>query len=1118
MTEMTESTLTTAIARPHERAVLVAGASSSGRGIVQSASARARLERAAAWLAGRGASEAVLIVGATNEGANHIARRAARPLGATFGWERCTLGRLAGALATPELASRGLATAGRLALEALCARIVDREEPTSRGLGRFAPIADRPGLPRALATTMEELRLAALDPEALADPDLAGLLAAYTDELARTGLADRAEVLAIACRVARDPATKNAWLGLPTLFVDVPLRHARERDLVAAIAARAPGVFATVPAGDERSALHFGRALGEGAVAVASDAPGGLCRLQDGLFSFGTQLPGSAAEVEIFSAPGESRECVEIGRRVLAQAERGVPFDRMAIVVRSPPQYRPHLVEALRRAKIPAHFARGTVRPDPSGRAFLALLRCAAEQLSASRFAEYLSLGEVPDATAAGAPPPPSPAAERWIPPDEEVMHPAIERASIAGDDDEIAPPSREPDPESAAVVAGTLRAPYRWERALVDAAVIGGIERWRTRLAGRRRELVLELEALREPDGPMAPRLAKEIADLDALAAYALPLLDELLALPAQAPWGVWLDRLGALATRALRRPDRVLAVLAELDPMSAVDEVDLREVRLVLERRLTDLVDRPAARRYGRVYVASVDEVRGLEFDVVFVPGLAEKVFPQKVTEDPILPDRLRKAIDDGLATNHERAAAERLGLRLAVGAATSRVVLSYPRVDTDQSRPRTPSFYGLEVLRAAEGRLPGFDELARRADAIGGARLGWPAPARAIDAIDEAEHDLALLETILKRAEGETVGTARYLLSANPYLARALRARAMRWQPKWSGADGLMRPAGEARAALDAHRLGARSYSPTALQHFAACPYRFVLQALHRLAPREEPVAIDELDPLQRGSLIHDVQFEVYGALRAAGLLPVTPSNLDEARAILERVTVAVAARYERDLAPAILRVWEDGIQSIKADLREMLRRDAADPDWVPLHFELSFGPLPSRNGKDPRSQDDPVRLDNGLTVRGSIDLVERDARGALRATDYKTGKVRAKEGDRIGGGQTLQPVLYALVLEKLFPGVRVEGGRLYYCTATGDFTEVPFRLQDMRGDADAVVKIVGQALENGFLPAAPDKGGCTYCDYRPVCGPYEELRTKRVKIQEPLSELVRLRGRR
>ena len=35
-------------------------------------------------------------------------------------------------------------------------------------------------------------------------------------------------------------------------------------------------------------------------------------------------------------------------------------------------------------------------------------------------------------------------------------------------------------------------------------------------------------------------------------------------------------------------------------------------------------------------------------------------------------------------------------------------------------------------------------------------------------------------------------------------------------------------------------------------------------------------------------------------------------------------------------------------------------------------------------------------------------------------------------------------------------------------------------------------------VAGALSDGFLPAAPAEGDCEWCDYRRVCGPYEETR--------------------
>ena len=62
--------------------------------------------------------------------------------------------------------------------------------------------------------------------------------------------------------------------------------------------------------------------------------------------------------------------------------------------------------------------------------------------------------------------------------------------------------------------------------------------------------------------------------------------------------------------------------------------------------------------------------------------------------------------------------------------------------------------------------------------------------------------------------------------------------------------------------AREAIALHAPRARSFSPTALQNFASCPYKFFLYAVHRLAPREVPEAIEEMDPLQRGSLVHEV----------------------------------------------------------------------------------------------------------------------------------------------------------------------------------------------------------------------------------------------------------------
>ena len=134
--------------------------------------------------------------------------------------------------------------------------------------------------------------------------------------------------------------------------------------------------------------------------------------------------------------------------------------------------------------------------------------------------------------------------------------------------------------------------------------------------------------------------------------------------------------------------------------------------------------------------------------------------------------------------------------------------------------------PSFYALEAVRSAEGRLPDFAELARRAETVATTRLGWPAPPDPATAIDDAEHDLAVLDGLMDRPDGGA-GRARYLLTANPYLARALRSRYQRWNRNWTSPMGCSVRQTQVRAIMARHALTARSYSPTALQNFCPLP---------------------------------------------------------------------------------------------------------------------------------------------------------------------------------------------------------------------------------------------------------------------------------------------------
>ena len=1062
----------------------------ASRELVQSGSNRKLIERAATFLSTHARDSEVLILAPTRAAANELALTAFDQ--GCQGIHALTLTQLAAHLAARPMGERALAPISRLGIEAMAARIVH----TALGDGKlqyFAPVAQTPGFARALANTIAELRLQGI-PAAAPSGDIAYLMQLYERELEQRSLADQPMILWLAAEEAERNA--HRLTGLPLILLDLTAESRSHRKFLATLVEKSPAVFEAAISGGDQPILEVVPENPDEAQPGTT-----LDRVRKWLFSTEQppQLPPDPAL--LFSAPGENLECVEIARRIRALAESGIPFDRIAILLRNVEQYQPLVEEALRRGAIPGYFTRGVARPDPAGRAFLALLACASEGCSASRFAEYLSLGQLPPVDKSGAPikrPP------KWAPPDDEILA----NFPISPPDAEADQPAEDDEPQ--------LAVPIGWEKLLVDAAVIGGHDRWARRLRGLRAELQAQLRTLDKEGQTYRPHIETRIDQLKRLEHFALPLIDALGALPRAAHWGEWLDRLSDLAQLALRRPETVLAVLSELRPMGEVGPAALDEIYDVLSAKLGFLRTDPPKRRYGHVFVGSIDEARGRAFDAVFLPGLAEGLFPRSAFEDPLLLDEQRLKLDADLDTQDQRIARERLLLRSAAAAASKHFVVSYPRMDVAQARQRVPSFYALEVLRAAEGRLPSLREFEKRASKSAPARLDWPAPEDPNIAIDDAEYDLAALQAALKRRGDEVKGCARYLIESNGNLARSLRARGRRWRNLWTAADGLVDPDQATLRVLESQRLSKRSYSPSSLQQFAACPYRFLLHAISQFRPREAAAPLEQMDPLTRGALFHDVQFELFRKLKEADLLPVTSAGLEETLDLADRVLDQVALKAQDELAPAIPRVWNSEVEDLRTDLRGWIKQVAGEQsEWLPVNFEFGFG-LEHNEHRDPHSTKDEAVILDGVRLRGAIDLVERHtARKALRVIDHKTGKAPQNRPQYVGGGAMLQPVLYALAAEQLLKQP-VESGGLFFCTQRGGFSEFNIPLDNQaRLRLTQVLQTIDRSIEEGFLPAAPQKGACGICDYRPVCGPYEEQRARKKK-QDRLEPLITLRN--
>ena len=257
---------------------------------------------------------------------------------------------LARRCATAELARRGRAPITTLGLEALAARVIFEAEAAG-ALPYFSAVSRFPGFARALAGTLTDLRGAGIAADRVAQAggsashEVADLLRRFEAQLDAGGLADRAALFDLGAGAAA-AGEVDALRRLPILLLDVAIEAEVERRFVAALTAISPAVMITVAAGDEATRASVDAIFAHAAPRIAvepgptSAGDSGLARMRAHLFADAVPpAAGAPGDVVFFSAPGEGREVVEIARLVLDRAREGIPFDRMAILLRAPEAY-----------------------------------------------------------------------------------------------------------------------------------------------------------------------------------------------------------------------------------------------------------------------------------------------------------------------------------------------------------------------------------------------------------------------------------------------------------------------------------------------------------------------------------------------------------------------------------------------------------------------------------------------------------------------------------------------------------------------------------------------------------------------------------------------------------
>ena len=647
-----------------------------------------------------------------------------------------------------------------------------------------------------------------------------------------------------------------------------------------------------------------------------------------------------------------------------------------------------------------------------------------------------------------------------------------------------------------------------RWANLALEARANGAPELWRTRLEAYRDKVNARMRERHGDDYEGGARAAQDSAEL---IVFVVELYQRLRVLgETDLEWTTAAEQLNDIFNayrwygpgetdddrRNIEEAVSSLSVLQEWGAgysLAALPEA----IRSALQSP-TDERGQPVG---AGVYVGPPAGIVGLEYDAVYAVGMVERQFPPRPRADPWLADNA--------AERQREAALERYDFLGAVGAGRE-VTLCWPAATADRSIAY-PSRWLVEAANLLHEKAGGAGRLAYDKIATGAGSKDWlttiasreaglrelPASAEAAPA-DAA--DYRMMHLAAGGASLDTLADAR--------MRRALAARAARYDrnhnelTEW---DGRVDATSESIAGIGRRE---RPVSPSALENWAGCPYRYFLgRVLGLSAPPEDED--DTISALERGLLVHKIleRFVKEGKSTAADLAALAETAFNEA---------------ERRGATGHYLLWELEKAKIRASLEAF---QGADEEWLKKSLggalpdesraEISFGPparLPGGNAAEHTGK--PTDLGEvGISVEGlgevwfqgkidRLDAARNDDEALVLVRDFKTGRpepyfdgaISRKADHTIANGQALQLPVYVAAAQEMYSGHSVSAS---YCFPLADNNthDVAIYTDSDKAEFDAALGAIVGTSRKGIFPATPDNednpSNCRYCDFRRLC---------------------------
>lgn len=698
----------------------------------------------------------------------------------------------------------------------------------------------------------------------------------------------------------------------------------------------------------------------------------------------------------------------------------------------------------------------------------------------------------------------------------------------------------------------GTLSPrPDLWDLLTRRLGITKGVEEWRRLERTLSGDLILEEESGEDHD----PRtITVSTGQVRILWDLFHALRRDLDSLPVEGTWSQYVGRWKGLLEKYLGiaeitdrrergREDEIrAAILDQLEGLSGLDAIHprislihfIQTYRRCLERSSLPLTERNA----NGVRVLDAMAARGVPFHALFVMGLNEGIFPRTIREDAFLRDRHRRVLETVLGYKvSEKLAAfdeEKLLFTLLVEAAQERLYCLYQRSD-ESGRVLTPSWYLTELRRVLRANQTRFTETIIPRGFMEKQAAG-----------PFSRHELLLPKEVALhlslRSQDPTPIVELFSLAPSLY-RRGRRAMEHLEESKapLGAYDGTLGPLPEYW-----DHLRAQGLSPTALELYALCPFRFFARNMLRLGRLERPEEATTVSPIDIGRLTHLILKSLYEELIGRGYFAASNSSID-VRSLLEDLARKIFAAYELDQPVGYPVAWEILQERLMELLTQVVARDLQElsqSGYRPLALEVE--------AREKLGQGWPGPL-AGLTIRGRMDRIDREpTQNLYRVIDYKvkSGRHRLPQDKDLSRsalrGQRLQPPFYLLLGKNLTsreegaPDPTVEAA-LYFLAPQwpeGPLVRESFPAHGWDGAMGEELKETLSSLldgiRNGRFFIAPGIY-CSHCEVAelcrknhlpslwraqndPLCKPHQELRQKDLP-QESAHEVKRAsQGRR